>query len=271
MTRVCRRVPIRFGTTVEGFQQDPEGVDVRLSDGSCQRVDLIVGADGIHSAVRRLAFQDGNILDLGYEAIAFTTDAPDLVRQVGNSLRTLSVPGRQITVYPALDACIATLFVRKRNVDTDSTVSDVVTDLKRNYSGIGWIVPRLIDEAGKQSVIYRDSVAQVRIPAWRTGAAVLIGDAAYAVSLIAGQGASLALAGARMLAGELAGSPADIGAALARYEEKLRPIVEAKQRAGRKLARWFVPDSGLAIAVRDLFLRISFWPAVRSLVRRAIG
>jgi 2-polyprenyl-6-methoxyphenol hydroxylase-like FAD-dependent oxidoreductase len=95
----------------------------------------------------------------------------------------------------------------------------------------------------------------------------LVGDACHCVSLIAGQGASMAMAGALALADALAAGP-DFSAALDGYERRMLPAVRRRQRAGRRFARWFVPDSRVRLALRDLMMRMSTWPVVSQLARR---
>lgn len=264
---------VRFGTTVRSFEQGPHSITVALSDQSRHEVDLLVGADGIHSTIRKLAFgQESSCTRfLGYHALAFIVNDPELARWIKNKLYTLTVPGKQVTVYPIGLGRIATLFLHKQDkAGSQFSAHEALTELRQTYAGMGWIIPRLLRQCSEQHSIYFDAVSQVILPKWSQGRVVLIGDAAHCVSLVAGQGASLAMAGAYVLHQELA-RQREIPVALARYEQKLRPLVESKQRTGRSLARWFVPDSEFRIELRDLFLRTSTWPIASQLTRRQIG
>ena len=98
----------------------------------------------------------------------------------------------------------------------------------------------------------------------------LVGDACGCVSLIAGQGASLAMLGGYVLARALS-SESDVPTALHRYEREMRPLVVAKQQAGRKFARWFLPDSPRRLWVRDLSLRLADFPPFGPFIRRQFG
>ena len=118
----------------------------------------------------------------------------------------------------------------------------------------GWVVSAALDAAPHTTEIYEDVVAQVEMPRWSNGKVVLIGDAAYAVSLVAGQGASMALAGGTLL-GELLTPGTAIEPALRAMEAQLRPAVLKKQRSGRRTAHWFVPATPLHIALRNLAFR----------------
>src|SRR5262249_54970453 len=97
------------------------------------------------------------------------------------------------------------------------------------------------------------------------------GDACQCVSLLAGQGASLAMAGGYVLAEELDRSPIDGPTALAQYEGRLRAQVVKKQGAGRSIANWFVPDTKLKLVFRDLMLRVSTWPLAAAFARRGLA
>ena len=99
---------------------------------------------------------------------------------------------------------------------------------------------------------------------------MLAGDLAHCVSLLAGQGASLAVAGAYVLASELA-SGADLEAALHRYEQRMRPTVAQRQLSGREMARWFVPETRFTLAVRDLAMRLSVYPLTSRIIRRQLA
>jgi len=118
--------------------------------------------------------------------------------------------------------------------------------------------------------LYMDDVSQIEVEHWSSGRVVLLGDACQCLSLLAGQGASMAMAAAYILAEEL--NVGDrLSEALERYESRLKPSVEKKQVAGRKMAGWFVPDHSLRLTLRDLALRLSLWPVASYLVRNSLS
>jgi 2-polyprenyl-6-methoxyphenol hydroxylase-like FAD-dependent oxidoreductase len=133
-----------------------------------------------------------------------------------------------------------------------------------------WIVPELLDRCDPSS-LYFDEVSQIEMPGWSAGRVVLIGDACQCVSLLAGQGASLAMAGAYVLAEELARAENDLPGALTRYEWKVRPSIGKKQKAGRRLARWFIPDSEVQLTIRDMVTRMVGWPIAWRLLKRGLA
>jgi 2-polyprenyl-6-methoxyphenol hydroxylase-like FAD-dependent oxidoreductase len=143
--------------------------------------------------------------------------------------------------------------------------ADPRATLQRQYADLGWAVPHALAHCPDPPRLYYDLVAQIEMPAWHRGRVALVGDACQAVSLLAGQGASMAMAGAYALANALAA--ADVPAALQAYERQVKPVIENKQAAGRRMANWFVPGSLARIRVRDLVLRLASLRALEWLVR----
>src|SRR5262249_36189551 len=140
------------------------------------------------------------------------------------------------------------------------------------YGDLDWVVPEVLEGCPHgPPELYFDVVSQVEVPRWSAGRVVLAGDACQCVSLLAGQGASLAVAGAYVLAEELAAWAGDVPSALARSESRLRPAVRDRQVAGRRMADWFVPATPLRLGLRDLALRLSLRPGVASLLRRGLA
>lgn len=252
--RLRRSSEIRYGTEIESLNEEKGSLLVTLSTGSTETWDLVVGADGIHSNVRRLVFPENLERYLGYATAAFTIDDPPA--SLSPSFVTITEPSRQVSVYPINGSRLAAFFLHRRDKPvTDSSRGAAVRELRSSYAGMRWIVPDLLSHLDSARDIYFDSVSQVETSRWSKGRVVLIGDAAGCVSLLAGQGASLAMAGAYVLARELARLPVD--RALAAYESRMRPRVERTQRSGRSIARWFLPETDWRIRMRNLGLRLS--------------
>jgi 2-polyprenyl-6-methoxyphenol hydroxylase-like FAD-dependent oxidoreductase len=112
-------------------------------------------------------------------------------------------------------------------------------------------------------------VAQVVVPGWSRGRVTLVGDACQAVSLVAAQGASLAMAGAYVLGEALATAPS-IAAALARYQQVWQPLVVAKQRVGRRGAEWFLPSSPVQLWLRRIAIALANVPGLDALLGTAL-
>jgi 2-polyprenyl-6-methoxyphenol hydroxylase-like FAD-dependent oxidoreductase len=254
-----RRTQVRFGSTVDSFAQRDDDIEVTLSDGSKERADLLVGADGIHSRIRSLAFGEENLFvrQLGYHTAAFVFDDPDMQAEIGDAFATLTVPRRQVALYPIRGGKVATFWVHKSDAIPKASAEAAAKELREVYRDLGWLIPKVLDRGEESKSTYLDTVAQVIMSRWSVGRVVLLGDACHCVSLLAGQGASMALGGAYVLAEEIERSRADIPTALARYEQRMRPAILKKQKAGRNIARWFVPENRVRLAVRDAVMKIS--------------
>jgi 2-polyprenyl-6-methoxyphenol hydroxylase-like FAD-dependent oxidoreductase len=267
-------IRLLFGTTAESFRQEGPGarVSVQFSDGATGEFDLLVGADGVHSPMRQRLFgEEGRFSRfLGYYTAAFIlADRPRAVRP--DALYTLTVPGRQVGVYPIRGERVATFFFHKAQRPVpDFSVETAVRELRTVYGGLDWVVPELLERCDRTGM-YFDEVAQIELPRWSAGRVVLVGDACQCVSLLAGQGASMAMAGAYILAEELAAAGGDLPGALRRYEEKVKPAIEKQQRAGRRMAGWFVPDNQVRLVINDLLTRMVEWPVAWRLLRRLMA
>ncbi|WP_158841622.1 FAD-dependent oxidoreductase [Saccharothrix deserti] len=251
-------VDLRFGAGVVEVAQHDDRVEVALEDSSTVSADLLVGADGVHSTVRRLVFGDGHLRHLGFHTAAFTFDDPETHALVADRFHVTDTVGRQFGFYGLRDGRVAAFTVHRTPspdlpVDARAAVRDV-------YGSMGWVVPRAL--ARCPADLYYDQVAQVELPRWSDGRVVLVGDACGAVSLLAGQGASLGIGGAYVLAEHLDD--------LAAYERAWRPVVIEKQRVARSAARWFLPDSRLRLRARRVAMRLSHLPGVDRLVATSL-
>jgi 2-polyprenyl-6-methoxyphenol hydroxylase-like FAD-dependent oxidoreductase len=161
--------------------------------------------------------------------------------------------------YALRDGKVAAFAVH-RSLDP-ALPDDVRAAVREAYGGLGWVVPEALDRCPPSAEIYYDQVAQIQLPSWSRGRVVLVGDACYAVSLIAGQGASLGMGGAYLLADRLARAPS-VSEALAEYERLWRPVAEDKQRVGRAGARWFLPETAMQLRLRRAVLRMARLPVI---------
>ncbi|PRX49462.1 2-polyprenyl-6-methoxyphenol hydroxylase-like FAD-dependent oxidoreductase [Prauserella shujinwangii] len=259
-------VELRFGRTVDAVEQRPSGVVVTLSDGTREDVDLLVGADGVHSRVRELVFgpEREYFRYLGFHTAAYLIDDPGLRERLGGRFALTDSIDRQFGLYAVRGGGV-TAFTVHRSADPELP-DDPQRTLRECYGGFGWLVPDALAHCPRPPRLYYDQVAQIEMPTWSDGRVALVGDACQAVSLLAGQGASLAVTGAHLLATEL-GKGDDIPGALARYERRLLPLVREKQAAGRKTAEWFLPRSRARLLARRGLLRAMRVPGLR----RALG
>ncbi|WP_417234727.1 FAD-dependent monooxygenase [Arthrobacter sp.] len=261
-------VSVDPGSPGTGGGAPGEPAVVVLREGTRFEADLVVGADGIHSTVRREVFGRGEdtLRLLGYHVAGFIVEDPPLARDLGPVVTLTDSLIRQAGLYALPDGRVAVFAVEA--TDNPSVPRDQGAHLATAYADLGWRIPAVMERAGDE--IYYDVVAQSSCPHWSRGRVVITGDAAYAVSLLAGQGASLALAGSLALARALRAHDGDLGAGLAAYEEQWRPVAETQQAAGRRNATFFVPRGRIGQVVRRVALRIMGLPGVGGVAARRI-
>lgn len=261
---------IRFNTTIKWLQYEQDQVAVEMISGETEKVDLVVGADGVHSRVRELAFGPEAKFKrwLGYYTAAFIIDQRPEQFGLGDAFYTLSVAGKQVGVYPIRGNKIAAFFLYQADQQIDSFSSTAArTELKRVFGKVDWIVPGLLRES-ENADIYFDEVSQIEMPGWSHHHVVLVGDACQCVSLAAGQGASLAMTGAYILAEELRKNPTEVLRAVQDYQIRLKPAIESKQKAGRRTLKWFAPPTEFRITIRDLALQFGASLIGRNFLKR---
>lgn len=251
-------VTLRFGAGVVGVEDSGAGVTARLSDGSTVSGDLLVGADGVHSIVRRLVFGEGHLRHLGFHTAAFTFDDPEIHALVAGRFCVTDTVGRQVGFYGLRDGRVAAFTVHRTS--SPDLPEDPRAAVMEAYGSLGWVVPRALARCPAE--IYYDQVAQVELPRWSSGRVVLVGDACGAVSLLAGQGASLGIGGAYVLADHLDD--------LTAYERAWRPVVVDKQQVARSGARWFLPSSPRRLWARRVAMRLSNLPGVDRVVATSL-
>ncbi|MGW7518689.1 FAD-dependent oxidoreductase [Streptomyces sp. NPDC054796] len=262
-------VELRFGTGPVALAETGEGVQVELSDGTVLRSDLLVGADGIHSTVRDLAFgpEERYLRHLGFHTAAFTFRDPELHARVRGGFCLTDTIGRQMGFYGLRDGRVAAFAVHRTRETT--LPRDAREGLRHAYGSLEWAVPRALANCPPHEEIYYDHVAQTSVPQWSHGRTVLVGDACHAVSLLAGQGASLGIAGAYVLGEHLTRSDT-LAQGLEAYERMWRPVVEEKQRIARSGAHWFLPSSPLQLRARHVMMKLSRIPGVDRRIASAL-
>jgi 2-polyprenyl-6-methoxyphenol hydroxylase-like FAD-dependent oxidoreductase len=269
--RVQREVEVRFGTSVNSLEETRDGVVVRLSDGEEIGCDLVVGADGLHSQVRALHFgpEERLVRPLGAHVAAFLLDRsgfPDA--ELGTSYWLTEV-NRAAALGAVNEQALVAFFIWR--TDGRLLTGTVEEELRSSFADAGWRVPTMLDLLPTANDVYFDEVAHVVMPHWSEGRIVLVGDAAFAVSLFAGRGATLAMAGAFVLADALADRSDEIDTALAAYEARLRPWVDKAQRMARRNIHLFAPANRFQLLARETMLRLAARPFLVPLVRRLLN
>jgi 2-polyprenyl-6-methoxyphenol hydroxylase-like FAD-dependent oxidoreductase len=140
--------------------------------------------------------------------------------------------------------------------------------LRARFGDDVWECPRILDALDRTNDLYFDRVSQIRMPKWSQGRVVLVGDAAYCVSLLAGKGSARAMTGAYVLADELAKSSGRHAEAFANYEAILRAFIESKQRGAEGFAGAFAPKSRWGLLLRNQIINAA---AIPGFARIAFG
>lgn len=256
-------VRLDYATTIARLNQTAEAVCVTLDDGRQLEADLLIGADGIHSDTRAMVFgpEQDYFTFLGFHVGAFNFSDPSVQAQLDGRYTITDTAQRALFFYQLRDGQLSVMGIhRTRNPQRPE---DQQAEFRRRHQGLGWLGPAALEHVPER--FYYDQVAQIRMPRWHEGRVVLLGDAAAAVSLLAGQGASLGMAGAEVLSQELERA-ADVPTALAAYEDRWRPQVEEYQQRGQNAANWFVPADRKGLWLRRMFLRLTRVPGVSKLI-----
>jgi 2-polyprenyl-6-methoxyphenol hydroxylase-like FAD-dependent oxidoreductase len=230
-----------FGDQIAGLAQDADGVGVTFAGGGRRSFDLVIGADGLHSALREMAFgpHERFVRPLG-RMMAFYTVPNEF--GLDRWLIDYQEPGsgRSAGLRPVRDATQAMAMFSFPAAGLEVDYRDVAAQqrlLRERMAGLGWLAPRILAHLDHTPDFYLDQVAQVVMDRWSSGRVGLLGDAAFSSSPLSGQGTGLALVGAYLLAGELAAAGWDPEAGFAGYEGRMRSFVEANQEIGRLHAR----------------------------------
>jgi 2-polyprenyl-6-methoxyphenol hydroxylase-like FAD-dependent oxidoreductase len=226
------RVRYRFEDSIEAIEDDGVCADVRFKCGERQRYDVVIGADGLHSNTRRLVFGPEAPFNhyLGHTFNLFSMPN-DLGLSNGGTI--YAEPGRAAGLY-AVGATPKELFAflifatETPPFGAHPNKAEQIERTAAMFAGCGWDVPRLVEALRRADDLFFDTVSQIRMPCWSKGRVGLVGDAAFAPSFRSGQGTSLALVGAYVLAGELAAHD-DPAEAFAAYERTVRIFVDANQ------------------------------------------
>lgn len=259
-------VDVRFNCPIVQVRVPTGGVEVLLANGQTERADVLIGADGIHSRIRELVFGDSAswIRMLGLDTASLAIDAADLNSDLANELQILSVPGRQVAFHPLRSGKVAVSFLRRTSSRLVS--KSAYQALSEAYGDLNWRVPLVLERARELTSLMYEEVGQVVMAHWCRGRVALLGDACQAVTLLPGQGASLSLAAACVLAEELCG-PLPVKEALLQYEHRVRPELIRMRRAGRRAAEWVVPATAAGIMARNAAIRLSSRPGLARLLR----
>ena len=263
------KVETLFGDSIAKIEEQEKRIRIDFDRAPPREVDLVIGADGLHSRVRELVFgpEERFELPLGYHVAAFEIEGyqpRDELVYVSHGL-----PGRQVSRFSMRDDKTLVLFVFRDEYLTETDLSSDEarkTALKRIFADVEWECPRILEAMRDIDELYFDRVSQIRMDSWTQGRTALIGDAAACVSLLAGEGTGLAMTEAYVLAGELQRCSGDHSAAFSRYQAVMMHFLREKQRSAVKFASTFAPQTDLGIGFRNLVSRLLRMPIVANFV-----
>ncbi|MFI8987922.1 FAD-dependent monooxygenase [Streptomyces antimycoticus] len=250
-------VEFLFGDSIDTLDQYGQGIDVTFRSGQRRTFDLVVGADGTHSQTRETLFGPEEQFHryLGYCFAIFTMpNTFGLSREV----MMWNTPGKAAALYAVGDDDELHAFLNFHQPEPPLDAlrnPDAQRDLVATvFAGAGWEVPRMVGALREADDLFFDTAGQIRMPHWSSGRVALVGDAAYAPSFLTGQGSSLALVGAYMLADAVA-SHRDHTAAFAAYEHGVREFVAMNQALVDTGGATLFPTTAEALERRNTRLR----------------
>jgi len=259
-----------FDDSIRTMEQDDGGVTVTFERGGTRRFDLVIGADGMHSAVRRLVFgPEERFLRYMRHYFAFATADPAL--GADRWMTIYNLPGKMAGVYRSGNHTGAKAYLMFRQPEPltydHRDIEQHKRLLREAYTGVSsWHVPQLLASVLADPEFYFDSLSQVHMPSWSSGRVTLVGDAAHCASPVSGSGAMLGMIGAYRLAGELSARHGDHRAAFPRYEEGHRPLIKRSQ--SNLFTGLVAPKSRAGIWARNTMVRLPLVSAMAGLERR---
>lgn len=250
-----------FGNSVREIEQTETRVRVAFEHGGEREFDLVIGADGLHSRVRELVFGVGHRFEkfLGFKAAAFEIEGyrprDELVYLMYTEV------GQQVARFAMREDRTMFFFTfADTELDDAGSIRLQKDLLRKRFGNSGWECPQILDALDRVEDLYFDRVSQIRMDPtrglWSWGRVVLLGDAASCVSLLAGQGSSLAMVAAYILAGELHRANGDYAEAFRRYQKLFYPFILKKQKAALSFASAFGPQSNLALFARNQVFKL---------------
>jgi 2-polyprenyl-6-methoxyphenol hydroxylase-like FAD-dependent oxidoreductase len=248
----------RFGDAILALSDGTAGVDVSFKSGREEQFDLVVSAEGLHSSTRSMVFGPENLFSryLGYCFAIFTLANTFGLRR---EAAVYNKPGKAAALWSTNDGpTLFAIFTYKRPPPSPEELADPElqrTSIASAFADDGWHVPEMITAMQAAKDFFFDATMQIRMPTWSKGRVSLVGDAGYGPSFFSGQGTSMALVGAYVLAGALA-THGDHESAFRAYEQTARPYVLANQALVKTGSSLVAPDTPAQLWLRNGLLRL---------------
>jgi 2-polyprenyl-6-methoxyphenol hydroxylase-like FAD-dependent oxidoreductase len=257
------QVETLFDNSISAIDERATGALVSFEHGPSREFDLVIGADGLHSTVRDLVFGPERQFEkpLGYRVAVFEVEGyrpRDALVFV-----TYTTPGRQVGRFALRGdrTMFSFIFASDRMTSPEPlNAQERKAVLHQVFADAGWECPQILHAMDQIGDLHYDRVSQIRMDGWSKGRVMLIGDAAACASLLAGEGAGLAMTEAYVLAGELNRAGHDYRAAYRRYEQLLRLFVEGKQKSAGYFALALVPKTPVGVWIRNQVTKLMAFP-----------
>jgi 2-polyprenyl-6-methoxyphenol hydroxylase-like FAD-dependent oxidoreductase len=246
-------IPCHFNQSITSMQQNADNVIVNFKDGRVENYDIVIAADGIHSATRRMIFDKSEyqLVSLGAYLSTFTIpnylglDHAELICESHYKLVTISSDKHPETAG-------AGFMFRSQHILKDiRDESEQKKFLCDTFHDFGWETQNILKLMPESDDFYFDAITQVKMNNWAKGRIALVGDAGYCPSPLSGQGNNLAFIGAYILAGELKAANGNYIEAFTRYNALLHPFVQANQAFGAVVSESFLVDSAVSKEIAE--------------------
>jgi 2-polyprenyl-6-methoxyphenol hydroxylase-like FAD-dependent oxidoreductase len=248
-----------FEDSIHIMVEEPDGIAVTFEHAPADRFDLVIGADGLHSIVRRLVFGPEDQFRRFLGGYLAGTALPNYLGLDGRMV-VWNAPGRLAAIYPVHQTTTARagfLFRRSEELMLDyRDVDGQKQVLHQIYGGDGGQLPRLLAEIDAAEDFYFDSISQIVMDSWTKGRVTLVGDAGYSPGPAVGGGTSIAMVGAYVLAQELAQAGRNYQTGLRAYQDRMRELAAKARSIGPTTMSTLIPRTGLQIRLMPQLLRL---------------
>lgn len=241
-----------FDDSITAIQNDEDSVGINLKSGKRKVANVLIGADGLHSNTRQLSFADESYKKR-YFGVFSAAYRLDNVLKLDDQFENHMEKDRYMCVYTTGKGDLACVFIWKNDALKAPEVGQRPAILKQAYQGAPSIVQEVLSHCPKER-IYMDPLIQIDMPNWYNKNIVLIGDAAHALTLLSGQGASTAFWGASCLSHALLHHPESNEYAFKRYQAELKPAVLAMQQTTQNAKKWYIPEKTSSYFMRDAMM-----------------
>src|SRR5215217_8260424 len=239
-----------FEDSIHTIVEEPDGIAVTFEHAPADRFDLVIGADGLHSIVRRLVFGPEDQFRRFLGGYLAGTALPNYLGLDGRMV-VWNAPGRLAAIYPVHQTTTARagfLFRRSEELMLDyRDVDGQKQVLHQIYGGDGWQVPRLLAAVDDAEDFYFDSISQIVMDSWTKGRVTLVGDAGYSPGPAVGGGTSIAMVGGYVLAQELGQAGRNYQAGLHAYQNRIRGLATKARSIGTTTMSTLIPTTSLQV------------------------